>query len=219
LGRLADVLVEHDAYLNKFLGDGLMAFWSAFALDSDPATKACRAALHCQDAIGELNEQAAGENRPKLGLRIGIATGRVIVGDCGAPPALNDYTVIGDPVNLASRLESANRHFGTRILIDNRTESLLGDGTRLRPIGRIAVVGRAEPVEVFEVLPDDASEEMIELWRRLTEAFAAQRFDRAIAALDELMEQTRSDPLVDVYRRRMVELSEDFDGVIRLGEK
>jgi class 3 adenylate cyclase len=219
LGRLADVLVEHDAYLNKFLGDGLMAFWSAFAIDGDQATKACRAALHCQAAIGELNDEAAGGNQPQLGLRIGIATGRVIVGDCGAPPALNDYTVIGDPVNLASRLESANRHFGTRILIDGRTKALLESGPPLRPIGRIVVVGRAAPVEVFEVLPPGASEEMIQLWHRLTDAFAERRFDRAIAALDELMERFGSDPVVDVYRETMVKLSGDFDGVIRLVEK
>jgi class 3 adenylate cyclase/CHASE2 domain-containing sensor protein len=219
LGRLADVLVEHDAYLNKFLGDGLMAFWSAFATDRQQATKACRAALYCQAAVQELNRDAQSADLPELGLRIGIATGRVIVGDCGAPPALNDYTVIGDPVNLASRLESANRHFGTRILIDGRTKSLLEDGPPLRPIGRIAVVGRAAPVEVFEVLPSDAPAEMIELWRRLMDSFKARRLDRTIAALDELMERFGSDPLVDLYRQAIVDAREEFDGVIRLIEK
>lgn len=219
LGRLADILVEHDAYVNKFLGDGLMAFWSAFAADEQQATKACRAALHCQSAIGQLNAQAREDNRPELGLRIGIATGRVIVGDCGAPPALNDYTVIGDPVNLASRLESANRYFGTRILIDNHTKSRLQDGPALRPIGRVAVVGRAVPVNVHEVLPPDAHTELIELSRRLTESLSAARADLASTVLDELQERFGPTPLLDFYRKVIADAGEDFDGVIRLGEK
>lgn len=222
LGRLADVLVDHDAYLNKFLGDGLMAFWSAFTIDPKQAAKACRAALECQAAVDEMNRQshAQQEGIPELGLRIGIATGRVVVGDCGAPPALNDYTVIGDPVNLASRLESANRHFGTRILINARTKALFGDDApALRPIGRITVVGRAEPVEIFEVLPSDAPREMIDLTQRMTEAFATRRLDIAVAALDELKERFGPSRLIDLYRESIAEAETEFDGVIRLREK
>ena len=108
---LTEQLTEHSAYVNKFLGDGLLAFWSAFGEQEDQADLACSAALACGRVIDAIN--ADRPNDPPLRARVGVATGEAIVGDCGAPPKLNDYTVIGDTANLAARLESANKQFGT----------------------------------------------------------------------------------------------------------
>ncbi len=161
LGALTDELVRHDAYVNKFLGDGVMAFWSAFTPDDQQAAKACRAAIGCQRVLRAFNEEADREGRPPLGVRLGIATGPVIVGDCGAPPALNDYTVIGDAVNLAARLESANKQLGTNVLLDGRTRELLSapgaaEGEfNLRRFGRLSVVGQSRAVEVYQLLPGE----------------------------------------------------------------
>lgn len=227
MSELTRLLIERDAYMNKFLGDGLMAFWSAFSIDTQQAAKACAAAVECQAAVKRLNDQPEFADIPKLGLRLGIATGRVIVGDCGAPPALNDYTVIGDAVNLAARLESANKQFGTRILINGRTEELIdtsgsGDNAvRLRAIGRIIVVGQSKPVDVFEVVGADMPDEQIALTESMADAFREGRFDDALRFADRLAELYGEAKLVGVYRHA-VELARNddaFDGVLRLQEK
>lgn len=161
-------LTRHQAYVNKYLGDGLMAFWSAFRPDAEQATRACRAALGVMEQLAQL------DGGRSLSARVGIATGRVIVGDCGAPPLLHDYTAIGDSINLASRLESANKQFGTKILVDGRTREQVHAGdVRFRPCGRVVVVGQSVPVDLFEIAPPGMSDREIELtadavdaWRR-----------------------------------------------------
>ncbi len=221
MGRLTDVLIEQGAYVNKFLGDGVMAFWSAFALDSEQATRGCIAALRCQQAVQEINAQPGFENTPKIGMRVGVATGKVVVGDCGAPPALNDYTVIGDAVNLAARLESANKQFGTGILINGRTQELLDRDApvRLRRLGNIIVVGQNVAVPVFEVLGPDASDELITLTERAVDAYAAGEFERCLAALAELEEKHDQKKLVGLYRAAIDIVDDDFDGSLRLDSK
>jgi class 3 adenylate cyclase len=167
--RCATVELTRDqAYVNKYLGDGLMAFWSAFRPDAKQATRACRAAL------GVMEQLAQVDGGRSLSARVGIATGRVIVGDCGAPPLLHDYTAIGDSINLAARLESANKQFGTRILVDGRTREQVHAGdVRFRPCGRVVVVGQSVAVDLFEIAPPGMSDREIELtadavdaWRR-----------------------------------------------------
>ncbi len=142
MAGLTDRVTSRDAYLNKFLGDGFLAFWSAFGPQSDQATLACHAAMECQEFMALINADPE-LNQPQLGLRIGIATGEALVGDCGAPPRLNDYTVIGDVANLAARLESANKQLGTSILLDGRTHELVDDtDLPFIEVGPIQVVGR-----------------------------------------------------------------------------
>jgi adenylate cyclase len=237
LGGLARVLTARGAYVNKFLGDGVMAFWSAFGPDPDQAEKACRAAVECQAEVERVNDEneasfarrtsARGTvkeaARPRLATRIGITTGPVIVGDCGAPPDLNDYTVIGDNVNLAARLESANKQFGTSVLIDGRTRrGIAGTDIKVRPLGRVVVVGQTKPVEVFEVLPDDAPAELIELTERGVQSFAARDFRTSRQAFLRLIERFGQSKLARAYLRAIAEAEErpeEFDGVLRLREK
>ena len=135
LSALTVQLVEHGAYVNKFLGDGVMAFWSAFREEPAQAHLACGAALACQETVRKLNALNEGEHQA-IGLRVGMATGPAIVGDCGAPPDLNDYTVIGDTANLASRLEGANKQFGSGIMINELTHQLLGWHPGAMPLHR-----------------------------------------------------------------------------------
>ncbi|MDG1837220.1 MAG: CHASE2 domain-containing protein [Phycisphaerales bacterium] len=149
MAGLTERVTDRHAYLNKFLGDGFLAFWSAFGEQPDQATLACHAAIECQAFMEEINA-ASSDGLPKLGLRIGIATGEAVVGDCGAPPKLNDYTVIGDVANLAARLESANKQFGTPILMDGRTRSLVTSGELpLIEVGPIQVVGRDGVIDAW----------------------------------------------------------------------
>lgn len=222
LPRLADAIVANDGYVNKFLGDGFMAFWSAFEPDPEQARKACAAIVACRDAINRLNDESRTLGDPELELRIGIATGRVVVGDCGAPPSMHDYTVIGDAVNLAARLESANKQFGTANLIDGRTGELLGaDTDRVRPIGRISVVGQAAAVEAFEVMPTGCSEVMVDLSRRIVNSFTDGQFDEASATLDTLESTFGPTKWSERYRRAIHDSANaaSFDGTLQLQEK
>lgn len=219
------VLTAEGAYVNKFLGDGIMAFWSAFQADPEQAARACRAALECQRTVAALNDDPAMAGLPRLSARVGVATGTVVVGDCGAPPELNDYTVIGNAVNLAARLESANKQFGTGVLIDGRTRELAGDslgGYKLRNLGKIVVVGQTALVDVFEVLPATADPKRIDLTHEGVALYQAGDFIGALTAFTRLEREYGDEKLAGVYRDGVAdaaEMGDAFDGAIRLRSK
>jgi adenylate cyclase len=215
-----DALTANGAYVNKYLGDGLMAFWSAFRPDPEQAAHACRAALAVQAALADVVEGA------RVTARIGIATGRVIVGDCGAPPRLHDYTAIGDAINLAARLESANKQFGTQILVDGRTREQAGDGSlRFRSCGRVAVVGQTTPVDLHELVaedgPPDATDavEAIELTEAAVEAFRDGDLERSSELFLRLEAEAGPSKLAGVYLDAIARAPSGFDGVLRLQSK
>jgi adenylate cyclase len=144
----SEVIVANDGTIDKFMGDAVMAFWGAPTRRRDHALLCCRAALLCRQAI-----EAAGiadDNGQPLQTRIGINSGRMLVGNIGSELRLN-YTVIGDTVNVASRLEGANKQYGTHILIGAETKRLVGDAVITREIDSIAVYGRMEGLAVHEL--------------------------------------------------------------------
>jgi class 3 adenylate cyclase len=219
-----EVLTKHAAYVNKFLGDGIMTVWGAFERDTPHAQNACRAALECFERLAEFNGSKEVEGLPDLSMRIGIATGVVTLGDCGAPPDLQDYTVIGDTANLAARLESANKQFGTRILINGRTKELLSEDIVTRPLGRVTVVGQKRPSEIHEVMGIASSltaedQERITKTQGAVAAFAEQRFDDARAAWNSLRADPRTATLAGLYLEELDAPAENFDGVLHLTKK
>lgn len=161
------IATEHGT-VDKYIGDGIMAFWGAPAAVPAHAARACAAALACRARVAEL---AAGGSR--LEVRIGLASGPVLVGNIGSSERLN-YTVMGDTANLASRLEGLNKQYGTTILISEPTRLAAGDAIVARPIDVVAVKGKARGVRVFELLA------MTDGAPAATVAFAAD----ATAALD-----------------------------------
>src|SRR5215470_6306526 len=149
LDAASEVTVAHGGTIDKFIGDAVMAFWGAPTAQSEHALLCCRAALACRSAI-----EAAGVNDDHghpLQIRIGINSGRMLVGNIGSELRLN-YTVIGDAVNVASRLESANKHYNTQILIGAETKRLIGDDLVTRELDSIAVYGRTEGLAVHELI-------------------------------------------------------------------
>ncbi len=229
MGSMNALLTEHSAYVNKFLGDGLMAFWGAFEEDSAHADRAVRAAIACIQRVEELNLDAVRGSQPRLTMRFGLSSGLVTVGDCGAPPEFSDFTVIGDSVNLAARLESANKQFGTSILINARTNEMLSEGVMRRPIGLVTVVGQSKPVELFEVLPvepgteDDELEAFIRETTQAVRLFRDRRLDEAAAAWEAFVARHGESRLASLYlaeiARFRANADELFDGVIRLATK
>lgn len=152
LGDAADVIAETRGIVDKFIGDAVVAFWGPPLTDAH-AEAACRAALRCAARTAGLADLCRALGCPPLRLRVGLATGDVLVGNIGSPSKFN-YTVMGDTANLGARLEGLNKLYGTCILAAQRTVREAGPAIVWRQIDTVRVVGRAEPVVVCEVLAE-----------------------------------------------------------------
>ena len=149
--RMVDIVFHHKGTLDKFVGDMVMALFGAPLDDPHHADHAVETALDMIDALHALNRQWAAEGRPLLDIGIGINSGPMIAGNIGSNTIMS-YTVIGDAVNLGSRLESLNKQYGTHIIISEGTKSLLTRTYPLRPLGDVVVKGKSRAVAVFEVV-------------------------------------------------------------------
>jgi adenylate cyclase len=144
--RMTDIIFAHDGTLDKYIGDGLMAVFGAPMEKKDDADRAIRAALEMRSELARMMEGT--ETPKKFTIRIGVNTGRVVAGNIGSPRRM-DYTVIGDPVNVASRLESIAQP--GQILIGEETYRLVKDRFKIREVGRRKVKGRSSEIMVYEV--------------------------------------------------------------------
>jgi adenylate cyclase len=206
LDTMSREVSSHGGTIDKFIGDAVMAFWGAPVANADHVVDACRAALACQRAL-----RASGvvddAGRP-LKVRIGINSGNMLVGNIGSELRLN-YTVIGDAVNVASRLEGANKEYGTEIIIGEETRRLAGDRVQVRELDRLMVYGRSGGLAIYELL-DVASDAGLPPWVALYErglaAYRAQEFAGAIALFGQVLEQRPADQPA----RIMLALSKDL---------
>lgn len=145
---MSSAIAAHGGTIDKFMGDGVMAFWGAPEPNPDQEADACRAALACLESLAQADVRDD-QGRPLL-VRIGINSGDVLVGNVGTDRRLN-YTVIGDAVNVASRIEALNQTYGTSILIGAATRRALGEGFLLRKVDHVALRGRAGAVDLYEL--------------------------------------------------------------------
>jgi adenylate cyclase len=141
---------EHGT-IDKFIGDGVMAFWGAPALLEDHAWRSCVAAMRIQRGMDALNERWRGEGLKPLNIRIGIHSDAVLVGNIGSKERMS-YTVMGDGVNIAARLEGINKEFRTHICISHSVFKEAGERLCVRPIDEVTVKGRRSSVTIYEVL-------------------------------------------------------------------
>ena len=210
LDLISGVILDHDGTIDKFIGDAVMAFWGAPTPQSDHALRCCRAALACRAAL-----QASGlcddDGRP-LAMRIGINSGPMLVGNIGSELRLN-YTVIGDAVNVASRLEGANKRYGTHILIGETTERLARDALVTREIDHIAVYGREEGLAVHELIgltgevaPDDRA--WIAAYAQGLAQYRARDLDGALTAFATVLELRPGDRPAQLMIARCRQLSQ-----------
>ncbi len=221
MSAMANELTERRAYVNKFLGDGLLAFWSAFEPEPEQGQLAAEACRACQRVVKAIGERPDRQSLPKVSLRLGVATGPVTIGDCGAPPDLNDYTVIGDSANLAARLESANKQFGTAILFCGNTRALIRDsgGLAIVSLGRVVVVGQSIPIDLFTMLVEDPQVGWIESVDRAVQAFAHADFPACAAAWDAHEQAFGVSKLTVPFRDALADPADKRDGVLRLRAK
>jgi adenylate cyclase len=154
LSEMTDLVLQEGGTLDKYIGDAIMAFWNAPQEQEDHADRALRCAVLMQRKMDELNEKWLGENEnaEPLTVRIGVNTGVVVVGNVGGKDRF-DYSAIGDAVNLAARLEPANKSYGTLTMASEYTlREAVASNYQLRELDLIAVKGKTEPVRVYEVL-------------------------------------------------------------------
>jgi adenylate cyclase len=184
----------HNGTIDKFIGDAVMAFWGAPAVNPDHASDACRAALACRNAVDAAGlKDDAGR---RLRIRIGINSGAMLVGNIGSETRLN-YTVIGDAVNIASRLESANKQYGTQIIIGEETRALAGERVRARELDRLTVYGRASDLRVFELI--DMAESgspapaFIAIYEAGLAAYRARDFKAAMTSFERVVAMREDD--------------------------
>jgi adenylate cyclase len=163
--RMVDVVFRHKGTVDKFVGDMVMALFGAPVDDVDHAEHAVAAAVDMVRELDALNEKWGGEGRERLDIGIGVNSGEMIAGNIGSSSIMS-YTVIGDNVNLGSRLESLNKEYRTRIIISDATRTRLTGKYDIRPLGEVVVKGKTRPVSIFEVAvpsPIPAAHEEVKL--------------------------------------------------------
>jgi adenylate cyclase len=207
---LTGVIQAEGGTVDKFIGDAVMAFWNAPVAQPDHAARALRASRELLAAVSRLNAQWSSRGLPPLGMRVGVATGPAVVGNVGSQTKFN-YTVMGDTVNLASRVEGAAKVYGTSSLITDTTAAAAGGAVALRELDRLRVKGRAEAVTVFEVLTEDTPAftraEALRAYAKGLEAYRARAFDEAAAQFDLVLAVVPEDGPAQEMKERCHELA------------
>jgi adenylate cyclase len=229
LDGMTRTIADAGGTVDKYLGDGIMAFWGAPTDDDAHAAHACEAALRCQRVLRELGATGAGAWLHDAKTRIGVATGQVLVGNFGTPERMN-YTVMGDTANLASRLEGLNKQYGTLVLVDEATMRAAEPKVIGRAIDLVAVKGKAQGVRVYELLAvdgEDGAEKARALAARCEEALAAyvaRDFEKAASTWRAIESEREDDVAVRTLRARAEKYAKepppaDWDGVYVAKEK
>jgi len=225
LTPMADIIMERNGTIDKFIGDAIMAYWNAPKDLADHEDAAVSTALAQIGTLSDLNRTLTSEGVPALEIGIGIHTGIVTVGEMGSE-GRSDYTIMGDNVNLASRLEGLNKYYGTTLLISETTKKGLKERYTLRRIDTVRVKGKENAVTIYEVLkagePDETVASRLKKYEKALRFYAGGRFIEAMKIFEELLEK---DPirLYELYTTRcesyLREPPADFDGVFEFTEK
>ena len=223
-----DDILARRGTIDKYMGDCIMAFWNAPLDDEDHIANACSSALAMMISVEELNvvlkAEAEEQDKPFIQIKVGIGlnTGECCVGNMGSEQRF-DYSVLGDPVNLGSRLEGANKAYGTRAMISQRTRDLADDDIAVRELDLIRVKGKHEPTRVYELLPvrvDQAALPAAELeyFPAGLNAYRRQAWGDAETAFKACLESNPDNSAAAVYLDRIAQLranppGADWDGV------
>jgi len=225
---------RYNGIIDKYIGDAIMAFWSPpFTSEHEHAKLACFAALEQLSILNEFRHMLPDitgfrKGLPTINIRIGLATGEVVIGNIGSAVSRN-YTVMGDTVNIASRLESASKQYGTQLLISEQTQAMARDAIETRELDVIRVMGKSEEVRIFELLArkgelDQAHADVRESFEWGLKAYRNRDWDQAQASFAACLEIDPTDGPAKLFVARLQYLrdhppADDWDGVWSLTEK
>jgi len=224
---MTDIVFKYDGLLDKYMGDAIMAVFGAPLDQPDHALRACRTALGMMAELGVLQKKWLAEGRPVLNIGIGINTGEMVVGNMGSQMRF-DYTVMGDSVNLGSRLEGINKEYGTNIVISEFTQSSVKDALFCRELDSVRVKGKKLPVRIYELIGERASSQdktaFVNLFEEGLAKYKQGLWDEAIAVFRRVLEIRPGDPPSELYIKRCQMLKEnppegEWDGVFTMTTK
>lgn len=231
LSEMVDIIFDNNGTLDKFIGDAIMAFWGAPIKVKDHGKRAVHAAVEMIRKLEVLNEELAGTGFPSLKMGIGLHTGNVVLGNIGSEKKL-DYTIIGDNVNLASRLENLTKFYDCDLLVSEATFNELGGEYPCRIADHVRVKGKKEPIKIYSVpgIADDPEEEQ-DLNRKIcryTEAafnkYLGREFEESCRMYTELLNFLKKDRISEIFIARCQQYikappPEEWDGVFKMKTK
>jgi adenylate cyclase len=229
LSLMTNIIFSSGGTVDKFEGDAIMAFWGAPIDQPDHALRACQGSLDMMRALNDIRDKWVAEGRPKINIRIGLNSGNMIVGNMGGTGRF-DYTVIGDSVNLGSRLEGANKQYRTRIMIGQRTHELVKDHIITRELDMLVVVGKTEPIRVYELIGmkdgqiDPKLEKFLDLYSKGLTLYRSREWTSAIEHFEKAIKLKPDDYPSQIYVERsnlyiMTPPPDDWNGVFILRSK
>ncbi|MDH3559698.1 MAG: adenylate/guanylate cyclase domain-containing protein, partial [Gammaproteobacteria bacterium] len=226
---MVDWIQHEEGMLDKFIGDAIMAAFGMPIAHNDDEDRAVRAAIAMIRSLDTWNRTRLGEGKRPVDMGIGLNTDVVVSGNIGSPKRM-DYTIIGDGVNLAARLESACKQYSARILISENTYRKLRGTYRIREIDRVIVKGKTEPVSIYEVLDHHSEESFPNLMETVCHfkdgltQYRRGNWDQATAAFNDALKLHPADKLSRTYIERCAYMkanppSEDWNGVFVMTSK
>jgi adenylate cyclase len=227
LTAMTNLVFKYDGLLDKYMGDAIMAVFGAPLEQPDHAVRACRTALDMMEELKKLQKKWTDEGRPAFDIGIGINSGDMVVGNMGSDMRF-DYTVMGDMVNLGSRLEGINKEYGTNIVISEYTYAAIKDDLFCRELDSVRVKGKKLPVKIYELLGEkkDAErwEKAVSLFEEGLSKYKQGLWDEAIGAFRKVLEVKKDDAPSTLYIERCEELKNNppegpWDGVFTMTRK
>lgn len=228
LTEMCNIIIGFEGTVDKFEGDAIVAFWGAPTRQEDHSRLACFASIDMDKRLIELREQWRNDGVPELNVRMGVNSGAMVVGNMGSIQRMN-YTIMGDAVNLAARLEGANKAYGSGIMISDATYRLCEQDVDVRELDTLRVVGKSEPVRVYELLDrkNQTPSVRAELALQFEQALGLYKngdFQQAKAAYEDCLKIVPDDgPALTYVRRCQAYMDQppgaDWDGVFNLTEK
>ncbi len=222
LSEMTDIIISHGGTIDKYEGDAIMAFYGAPQPYIDHELRACKAAIDMKKKLREMQEKWRSVGQHELFVRMGMNTGLAVVGNMGSKMRM-DYTAMGDSVNLASRLEGANKFYGTTAMISENTYNNVKDDVDVRKLDKIRVVGKSEPIVIYELLGMKGTlpqkvYEAVELYNKGMEMFSEHQWKKAMKFFNEVLQVLPDDGPAKTYVGRCDEFlrkppSKNWDGV------